>query len=327
MRSSIDRWGPAAALIAVAVVWGGTFVIVADAIAAYPMYAFLGWRFALATVAFVVIFPRSIKRLNAANLKAGLIAGLFLALGYIFQTWGLDGPTRTTPARAAFITGLYVVLVPLAQAVLMKRVPRKATIFGALMAMGGLWLLSGATADGTGGLVMGDALVVVCAVAYSVHMLILGSTDERHDTIALTLVQLVVVTVVTGSISVFAEDAGLPKEPDVIFAIVVCGVLASALAFVIQTWAQRRMQPARVALILVMEPAFGGLFGWSAAGMWPVREVMGAALMLGGMVTSEAVAAFVPAGEHVEMEPAVEGMPVPMIEQGPAALDPPEGAL
>lgn len=321
MRPFIDRWGAVASLIGVAAIWGSTFVIVADAIAAYPMYAFLGWRFAVATVAFALFFPRSLRQLNADNLKAGVIAGVFLSAGYIFQTWGLDGVTRTTPARAAFITGMYVVIVPLAQAVVLRRMPRKATLLGAALAVGGLWLLSGIGSGGAGVWVLGDTLVLVCAVAYSVHMLILGATDERHDTGALTLVQLAVVTVVTSGISLVTEAAGVPSRADVLIAIGVTGVLASAVAFAVQTWAQRRLPPARVALILVMEPAFGGLFGWSVAGLWPLREVAGAALMLGGMITSEAVAAIATPGEHIEYEPAVEGMPVPVLEEGYAGAD------
>ncbi len=314
MRAAGSSWVAAVALVCVAAVWGGTFVIVADAIASYPMYAFLAWRFALATVAFIALFPRSIRRLDAANLRMGLVAGVFLTAGYIFQTWGLDGETATTPARAAFITGLYVVIVPVAQAVVLRRVPRKGTIAGAAMALAGLWTLSGVDAQGLGGWVTGDSLVVVCAVAYSIHMLVLGSTDARHDTGALTLVQLMTVTVATGVISLLTEEAGLPARTDVLLAIAICGILASALAFAVQTWAQRRIPPARVALILVTEPAFGGLIGWVVAGSWPVMEVLGASMMLGGMIMSEAVTATAPADEKIGFEAGIEGMPAPLVE-------------
>jgi len=96
-------------------------------------------------------------------------------------------------------------------------------------------------------------------------------------------------------------------------------VLASALAFVIQTWAQSKLPPARVALILVMEPAFGGVIGWAVAGLWPIREVLGAAAMLSGMVVSEVVAAMAPATERIGFEPAVEGMPAPLTETHPSS--------
>lgn len=295
-------------LILVAAIWGFTFVVVADAIELYPMYGFLFWRFAIAAVAFVAFFPRVLKRFSAASLKRGLVAGLLLSIGYIFQTWGLDGVTRTTPARAAFITGLYVVFTPLLQAAILRRPPRRSTMLGGAIALAGLWLLSG-IGSGDGAWVLGDTLVVVCAVAYSVHMIVLGSTDESHDVGVLTLVQLVTVAAVCGVISALKEQPSLPSDPSVIVAIVVCGVFASAFAFVVQTWAQSKLPPSRVALILVTEPAFGGVFGWAVAGVWPIREVVGAATMFAGMIVAELVAGRGPRSA-IEFEPAVEGAPV-----------------
>lgn len=320
MRSLLDRFGVPAALVAVAVVWGWAFLAVADAIARYPMYAFLAWRFALASVAFVAFYPKVLKRISPASLKMGLLAGVVLSAGYILQTWGLDGATRTTPARAAFITGLYVVITPLLQAVLLRKRPRTSTIVGAIIALGGLWLLSGIGSSG-GSWVLGDTLVVLCAVAFSVHIIVLGSTGEHHDTSVLTLVQLATVAVVCSVISAVKEHALVPTDPSVIGAILLCGVLASAVAFAVQTWAQRRLPPSRVALILVTETAWGGIFGWSAAGVWPVREVAGAAAMFAGLIISEALAALGPGGETVTFEPAVEGAGAPIIEpaQGAAA--------
>jgi drug/metabolite transporter (DMT)-like permease len=299
-------------LLGVAAVWGAAFVVVDQAIEIYPMYAFLAWRFAVAAFAFVALFPRVLKRIDRANLKMGSVAGLLLAAGYILQTWGLDGPRATSPARAAFITGLYVVLTPLMQAVLLRRMPRKATILGALIALAGLAVL--ASGGLSGGLVFGDWLVVACAFAYAAHIIVLGSTDERHDTGALTLIQLTVVGVVCGGLSLAVESAGVPTDGRVWLAIVATGVLASAVAFGVQTWAQRRILPSRVALILVTETAFGGIFGWWAAGTAPLREVVGAGMMMGGMITSEVVAAMAPEAEHVTFEPAVQGMPAPVVE-------------
>ena len=309
----LSRYGVQAALVGLAAIWGGTFVVVSDAIKLYPMYGFLAWRFGVAAVAFAIFYPRIFRKLDRPNLVWGLLAGVFLSAGYIFQTWGLDGATATTPARAAFITGLYVILTPLFQAVLLRKMPRKSTLVGAAIALGGLWLLSGIGTQG-GGWVTGDTLVVICAVAYSIHMIVLGSTREVHDVMSLTFVQLLTVTVVCTFISAVKEQPGLPTDPAVIWAIVITGVLASALAFVIQTWAQSKLPPARVALILVMEPAFGGAIGWAVAGMWPIREVLGAAAMLSGMIVAEVVAAMAPAAERIGFGPAVEGMPAPVAE-------------
>ena len=315
----LDRYGVQAALLGVAIIWGWAFVAVADAIVLYPMYAFLAWRFALASVAFVVFYPRVLTRLTWVNVRTGLIAGLLLAAGYILQTWGLDGATRTTPARAAFITGLYVVITPLFQAVWLRTMPRKSTLLGATIALAGLWVLSG-IGSSAGGWVFGDTLVVACAFAYALHITFLGSTGKGHDVGVLTLVQIATVAVVCEGISAVKEHAPLPTDLRVVGAILVTGVLASAVAFVVQTWAQQKLPPSRVAIILVTETAFGGIFGWSAAGVWPLREMVGAATMFAGLVVSEVVAALSPQTANVTFEPAVEGMPVAVVESASSQL-------
>jgi drug/metabolite transporter (DMT)-like permease len=309
------RYGVQAALLSVAIVWGWSFVAVADAIARYPMYGFLGWRFALAAVAFAIVSPRVLTRLGGANLRFGLVAGVLLSAGYIFQTWGLDGAGRTTPARAAFITGLYVIITPVLQALWLRSRPRRSTIAGGAIALAGLAVMSGVGVSW----VSGDTLVVICAAAFSLHMAFLGS-DDRVDVGAVTFLQLVTVSVTCAVISAFKEQVGPPSDPGVLWALVVTGVLASAAAFAVQTWAQQKLPPSRVAVILVMETAFGGLFGWSASGVWPPAEVAGACVMFAGLMVAEVLAARAPASEHVVLESGIEGMPAPL-EAAPRSAD------
>jgi drug/metabolite transporter (DMT)-like permease len=307
-REILRRYGVQAALLSVAVVWGWAFVAVADAIVRYPMYAFLGWRFALASVAFVIFFPRALGRMTAVNVRFGLIAGLFLSAGYILQTWGLDGAIKTSPARAAFITGLYVIMTPMLQAVWLRKRPRRSTVVGGVIALVGLGIMGGI---GTSW-VLGDTLVVLCAIGFSLHMTFLGSGGGKIDVSAVTLLQLLTVSVTCGVVSAFKERVGLPTDPSVIWALVLTGVLASAVAFAVQTWAQQKLPPSRVAVILVMETAFGGLFGWAAAGKWPLAEVAGACVMFVGLMVAELLAARAPAEEHLVLESGVEGMPAPV---------------
>jgi drug/metabolite transporter (DMT)-like permease len=307
-RDLLRRYGVQAALLGVAVIWGWAFVAVADAIVRYPMYAFLGWRFALASVAFVAFYPRVLKRLTPANLKFGLIAGVLLSAGYTLQTWGLDGPTKTSPARAAFITGLYVIITPVLQAVWLRKMPRRSTVLGGVIALVGLAIMGGIGSSW----VFGDTLVVLCAVAFSLHITFLGSSEGELDVGAVTLLQLATVSVTCAVVSALKEHVGPPTDLSVIVALVVTGVFASAVAFSVQTWAQQKLPPARVAVILVMETAFGGLFGWAAAGKWPVGEVIGACVMFVGLVVAELLAANAPSEEHIIMESGVEGMPAPV---------------
>jgi drug/metabolite transporter (DMT)-like permease len=301
------------ALVAVAAVWGTTFVMVRDAVAGYPVFAFLGLRFAVATVAFVVIIPSSLRGLNWPTIRAGLIAGVFLTAGYVFQTLGL-APGMTSPGRAAFITGMFVVMTPIMQAAILRRMPRWTAWVGVAAAVSGLWLLSGG--GGGGAWNFGDTLVLICAVAYSAHMIVLGSIGRSHPTGPLTLVQLFTVTVVCGAVGLLTEAPPLPTGASLWFALLVTGVLASAVAFAVQTYAQKHLSPTRTALVLICEPAFGGLFAWVLIGeTLSPAGIAGAALILLGMAASEVLTAVVASrDEHEVLELAVEGPPAHIIE-------------
>lgn len=301
------------ALVFVAIVWGSTFVVVADAIAQYPIYAFLAVRFFVASAAFLIFFPKVLKRIDWHNLKLGIPAGCLLAAGYILQTLGLLPADQggTTAARTAFLTGMYVVIVPIVQSFLKKKLPPKGTMIGMGLALAGLWFLSELNLSGSSQWSIGDTFVLASAFAYGAHMILLGRSDKNHDTLALTFIQLTIVAVISGAASLIAgEHAGIPQGFSVWFAILLCGLVASAFAFVIQTWAQRILPPSRVALILISEPALGGLFGWIAAGSAPIREVIGAVMMISGMVTSEAMSASRAGKEDQRLKRSVEGIPV-----------------
>lgn len=308
MRESLRPYGVQAALIAVAVVWGATFVMVKDAVVDYPLYSFLTLRFLIAVVAFLVLFPRSLKRVDWRAVFVGVFAGAFLCAGYIFQTWGLQG---TTASKAAFITGMFVVITPVMQAGILRHVPRAPTWIGVALAVVGLWLLSEGS---SGGWSVGDTRVLLCAIAYSAHMIVLGSLGRKSEALPLTLVQLATVAVVCGAVAVATEPLALPEETSVWVALLITGVLASTVAFAVQTYAQQHIPPARTALILITEPAFGGFFGWLAGETLGLRGFAGAALILAGMALAELVGARVEAGEGVVLEPALEGPAVPMIE-------------
>lgn len=317
MTDSRNRFWITLALIGVAAVWGSTFIMVKDAVAAYPLYSFLGYRFAIAVVVFLVIFPRSIKGMTSSRtFVVGLLAGALLTAGYVFQTWGLQD---TSASKAAFITGLFVVITPILQAVLLRRPPKMITVLGVALAVVGLWLLSGSSG---GGWTVGDTRVLLCAFAYASHMIVLGSMGRDHDPMELTLVQLLTVAVACGGIAVASEPLSVPTGASLWVALLVTGVLASAVAFWVQTVAQRYISPTQTALILILEPAFGGLFGWLAGEALGARGLAGAALILGGMVVAELLGSVRPdSGERVVYEPSIEAMPVPMVEQAVNTAD------
>jgi drug/metabolite transporter (DMT)-like permease len=305
------RFLVSSALVAVAAVWGATFVMVKNAIAAYPVYSFLGLRFAIASVAFVVLFPSTLRRFGPGTVRDGLTAGVFLTLGYVFQTLGL---ARTSPSKAAFITGMFVVITPFLQAVVLRRMPRWPAWLGVAASVAGLWLLSGGVVGG--GWNTGDTYVLACAAAYSGHILALGTLGRRHDPRPFALVQLVMAAVVCGLVGMVTEGKGLPSSQDVWVALVVTGVVASAIAFAVQTYAQRHLSPTRTAIILITEPAFGGLFGWLLGNeVLGLRGWAGAALIIAGMFASEVLAVLTARrDERRTLEAGIEGPPAQVIE-------------
>jgi drug/metabolite transporter (DMT)-like permease len=273
------------ALVVVTAVWGVTFVQVKDAVEVYPLFAFLAVRFSIATVTLAIPGAGRLRSLGPRGFGAGVLLGLFLAAGYALQTAGLQ---RTTPSSAGFITGLYVVLVPLVALVLFRERIGRGVWVGAGLALAGLAMLSGVHA----GSAFGDLLVLGCAAAFGFQIPLTGRFAPRYDPLALTLVQMLTAFVGFAVIAVVVGEVKVPHGWTVWAALLVTGVFASALAYLIQTWAQRRISAARTAIIYAMEPVFAGFFGYLLAGdRLGAIGWGGCALILAGIVASEPAAA------------------------------------
>ncbi|MDQ3958065.1 MAG: DMT family transporter [Actinomycetota bacterium] len=247
-------------LVGIAAIWGLTFVMVQDAVERLAVMTFLAYRFLPACLLVAVIFRIELRRLSRAGWIAGLLMGVFLTAGYVFQTLGLQ---LTTAAKAGFITGLFVVLTPLLGALLFRHRAGWAAWTAAGMSTVGLFLLSG---GGSGGTLRGDLLVLGCALSFSFHILFTGRAVERHHAGALLAVQLGVCGVATAIAAGVAGDLAVPCTAVVWNALVVTSLGATALGFFVQTYAQRHASPARTALILASEPAFAGFFAYVLKG-------------------------------------------------------------
>jgi drug/metabolite transporter (DMT)-like permease len=241
-------------LVGIAAVWGLTFPMVQDAVERLPTFPFLGYRFVAAALVVAIVFRRSLARLSREGWIAGAVMGVFLTGGYVFQTLGLE---RTTSSNAGFITGLFVVITPLLAAlVLRERIGGVAWAAAGVSAVG-LYLLSG-----TEGFNTGDALVLLCAVSFSCHIRATGRAAAKHDAGALLVVQLALCGVFCTAVAGTAGQLEAPRGGDVWLALAVTALVASALGFFVQTYAQKHASPERTALILASEPAFAGLFGF-----------------------------------------------------------------
>jgi drug/metabolite transporter (DMT)-like permease len=246
------------ALIAITAIWGVTFVQVKDAVALYPLFAFLAVRFAIATVTLAVPAAVRVRSLGRNGVASGALLGLLLAAGYVLQTAGLQ---RTTVSSTGFVTGMYVVLTPLIALLLFRSRIGLMAWGGVVLATTGLAMLSGIQA----GSASGDLLVLAGAAVYSLQIVLMERFAPRYDALAFTLVEMLAACVGLAAVALALGDLRVPHGWTVWGALLVTGVFASALAFLVQTWAQRRTSATRTALAFTMEPVFTALFGYTLA--------------------------------------------------------------
>lgn len=276
---------PLLALVGVTAIWGVTFVQVQDALALYPLFAFLAVRFAISTIALAPFAWSPLRALPREGFLAGVGVGALLAAAYGLQTAGLD---LTTVASTGFITGLYVVFTPLlALALFGTRVPR-AVWAGVALAVLGLTLLSGVP----GGSTVGNALVLASALAAAFQIVAMERFAPRYDPRALTFLQMATSFVGFAVLAVVFGQVEVPRGSTVWGALLVTGLFAGALGYLVATWVQARTTAARAALVFTLEAPFAALFGVLLA-----DEVLGwagwlgCAVMMAGIVLAEPAAA------------------------------------
>jgi len=265
------------ALLAVAAMWGISFVWMKDILDQQDVYSFLTSRFLVAAAAMILLKPKVLKLFAKELVFKGLIVGMALGSGYIFQTLGLD---RTTPAITGFITGLYVVVTPVLASFFLKERLTPAMWGYVLLAVLGLAVLS---VQGWS-IGLGEIFVLISAVFFAVHIILLGSWSKNFDAYALTVIQLIgcaLLSAIPASINGFVA----PPDSQVWGVIVFTALFATAIAFVIQTWSQARISTTKVAVILTMEVVFAAVFS-VMYGMEPLtlRLAVGGTMVLIAML-------------------------------------------
>jgi len=271
------------ALLGVTAIWGFTFPAVQLALHDVRPLTFLTARFGLATLILAATFRGRAFRVSGRGLLAAVLLGLCLTSGSILQTIGL---THTTASKSAFITALYVVMVPLI-AMMGERVRlRVSSLLAAALATAGLWLITQPTVDGFN---LGDLLTVGCSVAFAFHILIAEAATPHHDVVALTFWQVFTTAVLCGICMMAVEPPAFPVTQWTLTALLVTAVLATALAFAVQMWAQRETSATHAAVIFTGEPVFAALFaGWIQGAWLGTAGVVGAALIVAGMLLAQA---------------------------------------
>lgn len=269
-------------LIGITMLWGTTFLIVHTAMQYSGALFFVGLRFMVAGAGGWLLFRRTMRDLNRRELGAGALIGFAIFLGYGLQTYGL----RTiTSSQSAFITALYVPMVPLLQLVVLRRMPHIMSWIGIALAFAGLILLAGPKA-GHIGLSTGEMATLLSAVAIAAEIILISRFAAGVDSRRVTVVQLLA----AGFFSLAAMPLAGEGVPAFSPVWLVAGVglgLASTLIQLAMNWAQKTVSPTRATVIYAGEPVWGGIVGRIAGDRLPALAMLGGVLILVGVLVSE----------------------------------------
>jgi len=271
--------------------FGSTFLVVQGAVDRAAVVPFLAVRFLIGTA---VLWPLARRNPSTPHeVRHGILAGLTLLAGFLLQTTGLK---TTTSATSAFITYLLVVIVPLIGVVRTRKAPPLNVLVGVLLAVAGLYLLSG----GVAGIGRGELLTVGGAFFFALHIVVLGDVSERHDPIRLTMWQALTVGVCCFFPGFFAPG-GYSFDAGVWFAAAFCGVGATAAAFWCMTWAQRVVPESQAAIILLLEPVSAAILGALAGEALGLSGAVGAVFILASVLVAELAGGSHPAAVGAEL--------------------------
>jgi drug/metabolite transporter (DMT)-like permease len=241
------------AMLGAAAVWGGSFVVMKDSLEKQDVLSFLASRFILASILMFMYRPTALRGLSKKFVLRGILAGILLGSGYIFQTFGL---TNTTVSNTGFITGLYLVFTPLISLVILRRHVIRIQWLAVLLAFIGLFLIS---YNGVS-IGRGETLVLISAILYGAHFVALGEWSDGGNTYALTLIQIATLAVMA-SLFTIKDGFQLPPDSSVWLAVLFTAFFATFLAFLVQTKAQSVMSATAASVLLATETPFAVIFG------------------------------------------------------------------
>lgn len=243
-------------LVATTLIWGFAFVIVKNSLDIIPPLYMMAFRFTIAFLGLVLIYFKKLKTVDKSYIKEGFVLGALLYLSYLFQTYGCK---YTTAGKNAFLTTIYVVLVPYINWIVCGKKPKGYTVLAALGAITGIGLLS---LDGSFSINIGDLLTIVCGFGYAAHMVYVNKYTEKRDPIILTVLQIGTAALLSW-ISAPLLDGGFPHASlsfEGVYSMLYLGLFSTMIAYLLQNVCQKYTKPATAALLLSLESVFGMLF-------------------------------------------------------------------
>lgn len=270
------------ALIAVTMVWGGTFLVVHLAMQHSGPLFFVGLRFVTAGLIGLLVFRKVMAGLTRTELVAGTAIGASIFLGYGLQTFGLQ---TISSSKSAFLTALYVPIVPLLQWLVMGKPPRLMSWIGIGLAFTGLMLVAGPESGGME-LNVGEMATMLSTLAIAAEVLLIGHFAGKVDARRVTTVQLLA----AGTMALLAMPVAGESVPDFSWIWLTAAVAMACASILIQltmNWAQKSLSPTRATVIYASEPVWAGIVGRMAGDRLPGLAILGAVLIVGGVLVSE----------------------------------------
>ena len=276
-------------LVLITLIWGSTFVLIKEALKDSSPLLLNTVRLTLAAMLLMLYYRKSLAVLSRPSLIAGTTVGIFLYLGYAFQTAGLK---FTTPSKSAFLTGSSTILVPLILVVFWRTRIHLWRVVGIALAFLGLFLMTvpGGSAGWAdfGKVNQGDILSIGCAISFALQIIFLGRATQRFPFEVIAVLQIGVAAVLMAVTTPLLEHPHLQPSGTVIAAVLITGILGTALAFTVQAWAQQFTPATHTALIFTMEPVFAWLTSYIyLRERLGFRASAGASLILAGVLVSE----------------------------------------
>lgn len=286
-------------LLFITVIWGSAFVVVKNATDSVPVNYIIAIRFGIASILLLVFFFPRMKKIDFRAVKSGLILGALLYLAYFLQTLGVK---YTTAGNNAFLTAIYVVIVPFLYWIVKNEKPGFSHIFAALVCITGIGFLSLHAGFQVN---PGDVLTLLSGITYAAHIVAISILTEKTDPILLSFTQFVTTTAISLPVALATETFPAHMETGMVLSLLYVGVFSTLIAMVMQSVCQRYVPPARASLIMSMEALFGTIFGIIfLKEQLTVRTLCGFALIFAAILISETQLSFLRKGRlNAESEP------------------------
>ena len=290
MQKRIITLAAASGLILVTIIWGAAFAVVKNSLDYVPPIYMMAFRFTIAGIVMSLVFIKKLLRIKKDELIHGVGIGVFLFLAYAFQTIGCN---YTTAGKNAFLTTIYVILVPFLNWILIKRRPDIFSIIAALLSITGIGLLS---LEGDFTMNIGDVLTLICGFCYALQIIFIAQWSQNDDPVLLAIIQIIVAALLSWITAPFIDgdmNWHVLSSGNVILSMMYLGLLSTMVAFALQTICQKYLAPSLAALLMSFEAVFGALSGVIFLGeIIPPRGIVGCALMFSAIVISETKLSF-----------------------------------